>query len=199
MHTGLCLPSTLSGASVPPAACLTLLVFPQGRQLPACLPLSAFTTSVPPAKRLRPTLSVISMPRLQRAEGFARCAIQHLVWHADSTEVIIQFIDKRSADAAVRASDMRTIRIQNLIISVERYNASPVDTLRPGQLPAAHKPDTPEVLDEAQVVYDDPAMYSAVEHLSLQVRPPCLCVTCVLPCWDGKARRVSCMDDSILL
>jgi hypothetical protein len=49
--------------------------------------------------------------------------------------VIVQFVDKSAADAAVRASANRAIRIHNAILAVEHYATNGSADLKPGQLP----------------------------------------------------------------
>ena len=74
---------------------------------------------------------------------------------ADTKEVLVQFVDKQAADAAVRASHARSIRIHNVIVTVERYSATPVDGPQGGR---SHSPPP----------FDDPTAFSAVEHPSMQ-------------------------------
>ena len=118
---------------------------------------------------------------LSSEEHESRCSscIQSLglIWllTADTTEAIIQFVDKRAADASVRASENRTIRIRNVILSVERYMSSSND-LKPGQIPAQHSNRTGHAssgLEDTALhtapsyARGDPELYSAIGHLNL--------------------------------
>lgn len=53
---------------------------------------------------------------------------------ADATEVIVQFVDATASRAAVRASQNRSVRFQNMVLSVEHY-ASGQSEPKAGQAP----------------------------------------------------------------
>lgn len=58
---------------------------------------------------------------------------------ADTTQVMIQFIDKAAADAALWASDNRSIRLNNLIVTAEPYRRrEAARSDRPAAAPAAN-------------------------------------------------------------